>query len=169
MGTLPTGYDHKYIFSHVGYNLKTTDVQAALGLSQLQRLPEFAATRKHNWRRLYAGLEGTEGLGLPAATEGSDPSWFGLPMTVAQDAPFTRRELISFLDGRRIGTRLLFAGNLTRHPAYLEREYRVSGDLTNSDIVTERTFWVGVYPAISDGMVDYVVESIREFVKGAVR
>ncbi|MGC9543270.1 lipopolysaccharide biosynthesis protein RfbH [Streptomyces sp. UG1] len=169
MGTLPAGYDHKYIFSHVGYNLKTTDVQAALGLSQLQRLPEFTATRKHNWRRLYAGLEGTEGLELPEATEGSDPSWFGFPMTVAQDAPFTRRELISFLDGRRIGTRLLFAGNLTRHPAYLEREYRVSGDLTNSDIVTERTFWVGVYPGISDEMVDYVVESIREFVKGAVR
>ncbi|WP_189938831.1 lipopolysaccharide biosynthesis protein RfbH [Streptomyces sulfonofaciens] len=167
MGTLPQGYDHKYIFSHVGYNLKATDSQAALGLSQLKRLPEFTATRRHNWRRLRDGLAGTEGLMLPEPAPGSDPSWFGFPITVGQDAPFSRRDLVNFLELRRIGTRLLFAGNLTRHPAYADREYRVAGDLKNSDIVTERTFWVGVYPGITDEMTDYVVSSIREFVKGA--
>ncbi len=169
MGTLPTGYDHKYIFSHVGYNLKTTDVQAALGLSQLQRLHDFTDKRKHNWRRLYEGLDGTSGLLLPKATPGADPSWFGFPLTVAEDAPFSRRGIVSFLEGRRIGTRQLFAGNLTRHPAYADREYRISGELTNSDIVTERTFWIGVYPGINDEMADYMVESLREFAKGATR
>ncbi len=167
MGSLPEAYDHKYIFSHVGYNLKTTDIHAALGLSQLQRLHEFTAKRKHNWHRIYEGLEGVEGLLLPRATEGADPSWFGFPLTVTEDAPFKRREIVDFLEGRRIGTRLLFAGNLTRQPAYENCEYRVVGELTNSDIITERTFWVGVYPGITDEMADYVIASIREFVKGA--
>jgi dTDP-4-dehydro-2,6-dideoxy-D-glucose 3-dehydratase len=169
MGTLPEGYDHKYIFSHVGYNLKATDSQAALGLSQLKRLHEFTDRRRHNWRRLRDGLAGIEGLRLPEAAPGSDPSWFGFPMTVEADAPFTRRQVVDFLEQRRIGTRQLFAGNLTRHPAYADREYRVAGELTHSDAVTERTFWTGVYPGITDEMADYVIESLHEFAKGATR
>jgi CDP-6-deoxy-D-xylo-4-hexulose-3-dehydrase len=164
MGTLPEGYDHKYIFSHVGYNLKATDLQAALGLSQLDKIDDFCATRRHNWRRLRDGLDGVPHLLLPTATERSDPSWFGFALTVRPDAPFKRAELVDFLEDRKIGTRRLFAGNLTRHPAYIGRPHRVVGDLTNSDIVTEQTFWVGVYPALTDEMLDYVVSSVKEFV-----
>jgi NDP-hexose-3,4-dehydratase len=166
MGTLPAGYDHKYIFSHVGYNLKTTDMQAALGLTQLARLDEFCAIRRRNWRRLRESLDGLPHLLLPEATPGSDPSWFGFALTVRPDAPFRRAELVAFLEDRKIGTRRLFAGNLTRHPAYVDREYRVVGDLRNSDIVTEQTFWVGVYPALTEEMIDYVAASVREFVAG---
>jgi dTDP-4-dehydro-2,6-dideoxy-D-glucose 3-dehydratase len=164
LGDLPYGYDHKYIFSHVGYNLKTTDIQAALGLSQLTRLPDFVAARKRNWQRLRDGLDGVRYLLLPQATPGSDPSWFGFVITLTDDASFGRRELIEFLQSRRIGTRLLFAGNLTRQPAYRDQNYRVSGDLTNSDIITERTFWLGVFPGNTSEMTDYMVSSIREFV-----
>jgi dTDP-4-dehydro-2,6-dideoxy-D-glucose 3-dehydratase len=164
MGTLPKGYDHKYIFSHVGYNLKTTDIQAALGLSQLRKLDEFGAARRRNWNRMHEGLTGVPGLLLPRPTEGADPSWFGFALTVTPEATYTRAQLVSFLESRKIGTRRLFGGNLTRHPAYVGREYRIVGDLTNSDIVTEHTFWVGVYPGLTIEMVDYVVASIREFV-----
>ncbi|MCX4547563.1 lipopolysaccharide biosynthesis protein RfbH [Streptomyces sp. NBC_01500] len=164
MGDLPHGYDHKYIFSHVGYNLKATDIQAALGLTQLSKLPDFVAARKRNWQRLRDGLDGVPGLLLPEATPGSDPSWFGFVITLTDDAPFSRPELVDFLTARRIGTRLLFAGNLTRHPAYRHETYRVSGELTNSDIITDRTFWIGVYPGITGEMVDYMVASLREFV-----
>ncbi|NEA25202.1 lipopolysaccharide biosynthesis protein RfbH [Actinomadura bangladeshensis] len=167
MGTLPAGYDHKYIFSHVGYNLKTTDLQAALGLSQLAKLAEFGARRRRNWRRLREGLEGLPHLVLPEPTPRSDPSWFGFVLTVSPRAPFSRAELVAFLEDRKIGTRRLFAGNLTRHPAYIGTRHRVSGDLANSELVTEQTFWVGVYPAITDEMVDYVIASIREFVQRA--
>ncbi|MFC7259780.1 lipopolysaccharide biosynthesis protein RfbH [Streptomyces lutosisoli] len=163
-GTLPQGYDHKYVFSHVGYNLKTTDVQAALGLSQLRRLEEFGAARRRNWQRLREGLHGVPGLLLPEATPGSDPSWFGFVLTVLPDAPFTRSALVTFLEDRKIRTRRLFAGNLTRHPAYEGRNFRVVGELTNSDVTTEATFWIGVYPGITPEMVDYMVASIREFV-----
>jgi dTDP-4-dehydro-2,6-dideoxy-D-glucose 3-dehydratase len=166
MGDLPPGYDHKYIFSHVGYNLKATDIQAGLGLSQLRKLPEFTAARKRNWQRLRQGLDGLPGLLLPSATPRSDPSWFGFVITVKPDAPFTRRDMVRFLESRRIGTRLLFAGNLTRHPAYQGQPYRVAGDLTNSDVITEQTFWIGVYPGVTFEMVDYMVESIRAFVTG---
>jgi CDP-6-deoxy-D-xylo-4-hexulose-3-dehydrase len=169
MGTLPHGYDHKYIFSHVGYNLKTTDLQGALGLSQLAKLPEFVEARKRNWQRLRDGLDGVDGLLLPAPTPGSDPSWFGFVLTVRSDAPFARRDLVAFLEQRRIGTRLLFAGNLTRHPAYQDREYRVAGDLTNADRVTEGTFWIGVYPGVTKDMTDYMIDSIREFVADPAR
>ncbi|MCM9082456.1 MULTISPECIES: lipopolysaccharide biosynthesis protein RfbH [Streptomyces] len=165
MGTLPAGYDHKYIFSHVGYNLKATDLQAALGLSQLTKLDSFIDARRHNWRRMREGLEGVPHLILPEATPGSDPSWFGFVLTVDPGAPFTRAALVDFLEGRKIGTRRLFAGNLTRHPAYIDQPHRVVGDLTNSDVVTEQTFWVGVYPGLTDEMIDYVVESVREFVE----
>jgi len=165
LGRLPAGYDHKYIFSHVGYNLKATDIQAALGLSQLRKLPDFIAARRRNWRLLREGLDGTEGLLLPEPTPNSEPSWFGFAITVADDAPFTRGELVDFLDARKIGTRPLFAGNITRQPAYIDREFRTVGDLANSDIAAERTFWIGVYPALTEEMMDYVVSSIREFTK----
>ncbi|MDQ1008541.1 NDP-hexose-3,4-dehydratase [Streptomyces sp. V4I23] len=164
MGALPHGYDHKYIFSHIGYNLKATDLQAALGLTQLARLEEFTAARKRNWRRLREGLDGLPHLLLPEPTPGSDPSWFGFVLTVQPDAPFTRAELVAHLEDRKIGTRRLFAGNLTRQPAYVNQPHRVVGDLTNSDIITEHTFWIGVYPALTDEMLDYVTGTIKEFV-----
>ncbi|MGW8402244.1 lipopolysaccharide biosynthesis protein RfbH, partial [Streptomyces lydicus] len=166
MGTLPHGYDHKYIFSHVGYNLKSTDLQAALGLSQLAKLPAFGEARRRNWRRLRDGLEGVPGLLLPRATEGSDPSWFGFALTVLPDASFKVKELTDFLESRKIGTRRFFSGNLTRHPAYLDRPHRVVGNLANSDTVTGSTFWIGVFPGLTEEMTDYVSASIREFVCG---
>ncbi|MDX3691349.1 lipopolysaccharide biosynthesis protein RfbH [Streptomyces europaeiscabiei] len=165
MGNLPAGYDHKYIFSHVGYNLKGTDLQAALGLSQLNHLDEFCAARRRNWRRLRDGLQDVPHLLLPEATPRSDPSWFGFILTVDPEAPFSRAELVDYLESRKIGTRRLFAGNLTRHPAYIGQPQRVIGELTNSDIITEQTFWVGVYPALTDEMIDYVVTSVRDFIR----
>ncbi|MER7896266.1 lipopolysaccharide biosynthesis protein RfbH [Streptomyces sp. NPDC096046] len=163
LGTLPAGYDHKYIFSHVGYNLKATDLQGALALSQLQKVDDFGAARRRNWRRLHDGLAGVPGLLLPRATPGSDPSWFGFALTVLPGAGFTRRDLVDFLEGRKIGTRRLFGGNITRHPAYQDVRYRVVDELTNCDTVTEDTFWIGVYPGLTSEMLDYVVESITEF------
>ncbi|GAA2427468.1 lipopolysaccharide biosynthesis protein RfbH [Streptomyces macrosporus] len=165
MGKLPHGYDHKYIFSHVGYNLKATDLQAALGLTQLDKLDDFCAARRRNWRRLREALDGVPHLLLPEATPRSDPSWFGFVITVDPGAPFSRAALVDFLEGRKIGTRRLFAGNLTRQPAYVDRPHRVVGELTNSDIVTEQTFWVGVYPGLTDEMIDYVAASVKEFVR----
>ncbi|MBP0461295.1 lipopolysaccharide biosynthesis protein RfbH [Streptomyces montanisoli] len=165
MGTLPEGYDHKYIFSHVGYNLKATDLQAALGLTQLAKLDSFIDARRRNWRRLRDGLDGVPWLILPEATPNSDPSWFGFVLTVDPAAPFLRSALVDFLESRKIGTRRLFAGNLTRHPAYIDAPHRVVGSLENSDIITEQTFWVGVYPGLTDEMLDYVVSSVREFVE----
>ncbi|MFJ9775913.1 lipopolysaccharide biosynthesis protein RfbH [Kitasatospora sp. NPDC101157] len=167
LGDLPHGYDHKYIFSQVGYNLKSTDLQAALGVSQLAKLDQFTQARKRNWRRMREGLADVPGLLLPSATADSDPSWFGFVITVRPDAPFTRRQLGDYLEARKIGTRRFFGGNLTRHPAYLDQEYRIAGDLTNSDIVTEHTFWLGVYPSLTNEMIDYVTASIREFAAAA--
>ena len=163
LGSLPHGYDHKYIFSHIGYNLKSTDLQAALGLTQLERLPEFGDIRRRNWTRLREALDGLPGLQLPEATPGSDPSWFGFVITVSPDAGYTRKALVDFLEGRRISTRRFFGGNLTRHPAYADVDYRISGSLDNSDIVTEHTFWVGVYPSLTTEMIDYIAETITEF------
>jgi CDP-4-dehydro-6-deoxyglucose reductase, E1 len=164
LGDLPHGYDHKYIYSHIGYNLKATDMQAAVGVAQLRKLPHFIDRRRHNWRRLHDGLSELSHLFvLPEATEHSDPSWFGFALTVRPDAPFGRRELVQWLDAKRIATRQLFAGNLLRQPAYREIQHRVVGDLTNTDIVMQGTFWLGVYPGISDDMVDYMVDSIRHF------
>ncbi|MEU5940809.1 lipopolysaccharide biosynthesis protein RfbH [Micromonospora sp. NPDC047548] len=164
LGTLPYGYDHKYIFSHVGYNLKSTDLQAALGLSQLAKVAEFGAARRRNWQRMHDGLRDVPGLLLPSPTPDSDPSWFGFVITVQPDAPFTRRGLTDFLESRRVATRRFFGGNLTRHPAYVDREHRIAHALTNSDLITQNTFWVGVYPALTAQMIDYVVATIREFV-----
>ena len=165
MGELPKGYDHKYIYSHIGYNLKATDMQAALGLSQLEKLPSFIEARNSNFAFLLEGLSGVSGLMMPRATEHSEPSWFGFPITLEEGLGFTRNELVEFLDSRKIGTRLLFGGNLTRQPAYKDVDFRIVGDLTNTDIVTERTFWIGVYPGLTNEMLQYVVDSITGFVK----
>ncbi|MCG5214518.1 lipopolysaccharide biosynthesis protein RfbH [Streptosporangium sp. KLBMP 9127] len=165
MGTLPHGYDHKYIYSHVGYNLKITELQAALGLSQLNKIDDFCAARRHNWRRLRDGLEGVPHLLLPEATPRSDPSWYGFVLTVDPQAPFGTKEMVDFLEDRKIGTRRLFGGNLLRHPAYMDQEHRVVGELTNTDIITTQTFHVGVYPGLTDEKIDYVIDSIKEFVR----
>jgi CDP-6-deoxy-D-xylo-4-hexulose-3-dehydrase len=167
LGDLPCGYDHKYVYSHVGYNLKLTDSQAAVGLAQLDRLPGFVAARRANWQRLADGLADLEEhFVLPRATPGSEPSWFGFALTVRPEAPFTRNEVIEFLEGRRIATRLLFGGNLTRQPAYAEVNYRVVGDLATSDVVTDSTFWVGVFPGLTDEMLDFVIDSFHDLVRG---
>lgn len=163
MGGLPQGYDHKYIFSHVGYNLKSTDIQAALGLSQLRRIGEFGTARRRNWQRMREALDGLPHLLLPEATPGSDPSWFGFVITVAPDAPFTPAALIGHLEANRVATRRFFAGNLTRHPAYKDRELRISGTLDNSDLIAERTFWIGVFPGLTDEMIDYSARMVTEF------
>jgi CDP-6-deoxy-D-xylo-4-hexulose-3-dehydrase len=164
LGDLPGGYDHKYIYSHIGYNLKATDMQAAIGVSQLAKLPQFIETRKRNWRRLREGLAPAETfLILPEATPHSDPSWFGFAMTVRPGAPFDRRAFVQFLESRKVATRLLFGGNLLRQPAYQHVAHRVVGELVNTEIVMNGTFWIGVYPGINDAMVDYVVASVEEF------
>jgi CDP-6-deoxy-D-xylo-4-hexulose-3-dehydrase len=163
LGDLPLGYDHKYIYSHVGYNLKATDMQAALGLSQLDKLDRFVQARKNNFAHLTGRLEGAPGLILPIATPKSDPSWFGFPITLAPDFPVDREDLLRFLESRKIGTRLMFAGNILRQPAYQNVDFRVVGDLTNTDIVMRRTFWVGVYPGLTPPMLDHIADSILEF------
>ncbi len=164
LGELPEGYDHKYIYSHIGYNLKATDMQAALGLSQLTKLDAFSDARKKNFKYLSKKLKGVQGLIMPKATAKSDPSWFGFPITLDPKHPVNREELLRFLDSRKIGTRLMFAGNIMKQPAYRNVEFRVVGDLTNTDIVMRRTFWVGVYPGLTEPMLDYIADSITEFV-----
>ncbi len=163
LGDLPEGYDHKYTYSHIGYNLKATDMQAALGLTQLQKLDGFIAARNRNFNYLYSRLSGVEGLIMPKATEHSEPSWFGFPITLDPKHPVNREELLRFLDSKKIGTRLMFAGNVLKQPAYKDVDFRVVGDLTNTDIVMMRTFWVGVYPGLTEPMLDYVIEAISEF------
>jgi CDP-6-deoxy-D-xylo-4-hexulose-3-dehydrase len=165
LGELPHGYDHKYIYSHVGYNLKVTDMQAAVGVAQLKKLPRFIEARKRNFRLLREGLASLEEfLILPEATPGSDPSWFGFVITVRPGAPFGRRELVQHLEARKIGTRQLFGGNLLRQPAYVKAPHRVVGELTNSDLVMNNSFWVGVYPGLSEVMIGFIVESIHAFI-----
>jgi NDP-hexose-3,4-dehydratase len=164
LGTLPEGYDHKYTFSHVGYNLKSTDLQAALGLRQLERVTEFGDARRKNWERLRGELDGTRHLVMPEATPGSEPSWFGFVLSLTDDAPFTRNDIQQHLESQQIRTRLLFSGNLTRHPAYQDVEYRVVGGLENSDRVVDKTFWIGCYPGVTDEMISYMGRTIREFV-----
>jgi CDP-6-deoxy-D-xylo-4-hexulose-3-dehydrase len=165
LGSLPCGYDHKYTYSHIGYNLKATDMQAALGASQIEKLPGFIERRKENFRILTAALKPAEEyLLLPEATPGSDPSWFGFPVGVREGAPFTREELIRALEAKKIATRLLFGGNLLRQPAYEGCEYRVIGNLPNTDYVMNNVFWIGVYPGLTKPMLDYVAETIIHFV-----
>lgn len=168
LGELPHGYDHKYTYSHVGYNLKATDMQAAVGVAQLAKLDGFIDARRANWRYLMDGLADLEEhFVLPEATPRSNPSWFGFALTVRPRAPFGRRELVTFLEERKIGTRQLFAGNLVRQPAYLDVPHRVVGELATSDLVMDATFWVGVYPGLTNAMLDYIVESIHDFVRAA--
>ena len=163
LGELPHGYDHKYIYSHVGYNLKATDMQAAVGVAQLRKLPGFIQARKRNFSYLRAGIEKLDSLFvMPEATPNSDPSWFGLPLMVRESAPFSRKALMDFLHCRKIGTRQIFGGNLIRQPAYAGTNYRVVGDLRASDRVMNQAFWIGVYPGLTAPMMDYVVETMSE-------
>ena len=168
LGNLPCGYDHKYTYTHVGYNLKLTDMQAAVGVAQLERLPAFIDARRRNFATLHTGLrELDDVLVLPEATPNSEPSWFGFPIMVREDAPFTRDALTRFLESRRIATRLLFGGNLVRQPAYQDVTYRVVGDLANSDRVMHGAFWIGVHPGLTEEMLAYMLESIGEFCRVA--
>lgn len=168
MGELPEGYDHKYTYSHIGYNLKATDMQAAIGTAQLQKLPGFIEARKANFKRLLQGLKDLSDVFiLPKATEGSDPSWFGFPLAVRQEAPFERSDVLEFMEERKIATRLLFGGNLVRQPAYLDAPKRVVGTLDNSDFVMNNVFWIGVYPGLTEEMLGYVVRSVHDCAGGA--
>ena len=170
LGELPYGYDHKYIYSHVGFNLKITDMQAAVGVAQLGHLDDFIAARRRNFSLLTEGLRPLEEFFvLPEATPGSDPSWFGFLLTLREGAPFTRDAIVRRLNERRIGTRLLFGGNLTRQPYMLGRQFRIHGELKNSDRIMRDTFWIGLYPGIDDDAVAYVLSVIDEFCRGAGR
>lgn len=165
-GELPIGYDHKYVYSHLGYNLKVTDMQAAIGVSQLKKLPYFIERRKENYKKLYDELKKFEQyLILPKSTENSEPSWFGFPITLKENSDYDRHTLIKFLEQRKIGTRLLFAGNILRQPLWIENNisYRTMGNLKNTDIIMENTFWIGVWPGIDDKRIKYITETFEEF------
>ena len=166
---LPLGYNHKYIHSHIGYNLKATDMQAALGLSQLNKLENFIVKRKENFNYLKENLKGIDGLIFTTATKNSDPSWFGFPITLDPKISTEREDLLRFLDSRKIGTRLLFAGNILKQPAYRDIDFRVVEDLTNTDLIMKRSFWVGVYPGLTKAMLDYAIESIADFMSGKAK
>jgi len=163
-GSLPSGYDHKYTYSHLGYNLKITDIQAACALAQMDKLDEFIVRRKQNFAYLKTHLKSCEEfLILPEATRDSDPSWFGFPITLRDHASFNRVDLLTYLDENKIGTRLLFAGNIVRQPYFKDRDYRLSGELKNTDTIMNNTFWIGVYPGLDAPMLDYTVEKIKAF------
>lgn len=164
LGDMPEGYDHKYVYSAVGYNVKPTDLQASVGLVQVDRLPEFIRKRKENFKRIREGLESLPWLMLPTWDPRADVSWFSFPITVQWPAPFGRRELVAFLESQKIDTRMLFAGNLLRQPGYRSIRHRVCGELTVSDYVMNRTFMIGLHPGITNEMVDFMVSSIRKFV-----
>ncbi|OIP41270.1 lipopolysaccharide biosynthesis protein RfbH [Candidatus Desantisbacteria bacterium CG2_30_40_21] len=172
-GELPYGYDHKYVYSHFGYNLKVTDMQAAIGCAQLEKLPSFIDARKKNWKILREGLADlADKFILPEPTEGSDPSWFGFLLTVKENAGFTRDALINHLESNRIQTRMLFAGNLIKHPCFDEMRksgngYRVIGELTNTDRIMRDSFWVGVYPEMTTDMLEFVIQQIYKFGHGS--
>jgi CDP-6-deoxy-D-xylo-4-hexulose-3-dehydrase len=168
LGDLPCGYDHKYIYSHIGYNLKATDMQAAVGVAQLKKLPGFIAARRANFAQLHAALSDLDDIFiLPKATTHSEPSWFGFPLAVRPDAPITRSQVVRFLESRNIATRLLFGGNLLRQPAYRDIQRRVIGDLKNTDFVMNNVFWIGLYPGITQAIVDYVVETFHQIPRAA--
>lgn len=166
LGTLPCGYDHKYIYSHIGYNLKATDMQAAVGIAQLEKLPQFIRARRDNFFRLYAGLQDLDQyFMLPEATPNSSPSWFGFPLAVRPDAAFSRRDVVGHLETHRIGTRQLFGGNLTRQPAYRDVTWRAVGPLPNTDFVMNNVFWIGVYPGLTAEMIDYVIDVFHDLAR----
>lgn len=170
-GELPYGYDHKYVYSHFGYNLKVTDMQAAIGCAQLKKLPGFIIARQRNWSLLRSGLDDLkEQLILPEPTPNSDPSWFGFLITIRDPKGFTRDQLVNHLETNGIQTRMLFAGNLLKHPCFDEMRasgtgYRVAGNLENTDRIMNQTFWIGVYPGMTDSKIDYMISSIRKFVR----
>lgn len=164
LGSLPEGYDHKYTYSHIGYNLKITDMQAACGLAQLEKAESFIQSRKENFAYLKDRLKSCEEfLILPSASPKSDPSWFGLPITLRDNAPVSRVDLLTYLDQNKVGTRLLFAGNLTRQPSMIGKNYRISGNLTNTDIVMNNTFWIGVQPALTREMLEFAATKIENY------
>lgn len=168
-GELPVGYDHKYVYSHFGYNLKITDMQAAIGCAQLDKLDNIVEARRNNFAYLKKGLAGTKGIILPEAQENSNPSWFGFLISVKENAGFTRNELSGYMEGKKIQTRNLFAGNLLRHPAFDEmresgKGYRIAGDLKNTDFIMNNTFWIGVYPGMTQPMLDHMINTIKEFI-----
>jgi CDP-6-deoxy-D-xylo-4-hexulose-3-dehydrase len=164
LGTLPEGYDHKYTYSHLGYNLKITDMQAACGLAQLGKVDHFALKRREHFAWLYERLKPCEEfLILPEATPGSDPSWFGFPITLRENAPVERTQLLTYLDQEKVGTRLLFAGNLTRQPYMQGRAYRICGELKNSDLVMKQTFWIGVQPALGQDQLEWAATCIERY------
>lgn len=167
-GNLPFGYDHKYVYSHLGYNLKVTDMQAALGVSQLKKLPTFIEKRKENYKKLYDGLKVLDDyLILPEPEENSEPSWFGFPITIKENSKFTRDDITKYLEENKIGTRLLFGGNLLKQPIFTENDYnyKVVGELKNTDIIMNNTFWIGVWPGINDECIEYIVNSVLKYIK----
>ena len=165
-GELPFGYDHKYVYSHFGYNLKATDLQAAVGCAQIVKFPSFVEKRRHNFDRLYNGLKDCEDkLILPVPAENSRPSWFGFMMTVKEG--IDRHKVVTYIEDHGVQTRNLFAGNLTKHPCFDEMRasgegYRIVGELTNTDRIMNDTFWIGVYPGMTDEMIDYMIKTIKE-------
>jgi len=170
LGDLPSGYDHKYTYSHIGYNMKLTDMQAAVGVAQLHKLPDFIEARRRNFKMLRAGLrELEEFFILPEATAGAEPSWFGFPIAVRPEAPFSRNQVTRHLEDRKIATRLLFGGNLVRQPAYRDRAWRAVGPLRNADFVMNQVFWIGVYPGITPAMIEYMVESLHSLASAGVQ
>lgn len=169
-GELPHGYDHKYVYSHFGYNLKVTDMQAAVGVAQLEKLPDFIDKRKYNWERLHKALEGLhDRIILPEPAENSDPSWFGFLISIRPESGLKRQDVVEYIESHNIQTRLLFSGNIIKQPCFDDIRntdaYRVSGELTNTDFIMENTFWVGVYPGMTDQMIDYMAQVIREAVE----
>ena len=166
LGDLPFGYDHKYIYSHVGYNLKLTDMQAAVGLAQLEKLPGFIKKRKENFNRIYRSLKIYERyFFLPEVSKGVQPSWFGFPLLVKDEAGFSRSDIVNFLEKNMVGTRMLFGGNLIRQPAYKSVKYRIFGSLSNTDRVMNGLFWIGLYPGLTGEMIDYILETFKRFFK----
>lgn len=166
MGDLPYGYDHKYIYSHIGYNLKVTDMQAAVGVAQLKKLPDFIRARKNNFGLLYEGLKKYEDYFiLPEASDKSDPSWFGFLLTVKENAPFSKNEIVNYLEGKKIATRQLFSGNIIRHPCFKDAKYRIHNSLKNTEFIMNNTFWIGVYPGLTKEMIDYILAKFDEFVR----
>jgi len=167
LGKLPFGYDHKYIYSHIGYNLKITDLQAAIGVAQLKKLLFFIKTRKKNFTSLYKFFKKYEKYFiLPQVTKKSEPAWFGFPLLVKPTAPFTRNEIVNYLEENKIATRMLFGGNLTKQPAYQETKYRIFESLKNTDLVMNNLFWIGVYPGLTKEKLNYVVKVINKFLEG---
>lgn len=164
---LPSGYDHKYIYSHIGYNLKLTDMQAAVGVAQLKKLPYFIKMRRKNFDILYTHIDKySKYLLLPEAMKNSDPCWFGFPIMVKESAPFTRNDIVQFLENNKIATRMLFGGNLIKQPAFVNSKYRIMGDLINTDLVMNNLFWIGVYPGITNDKMSYIIITIDKYIRG---